>query len=167
MGVRGDQQSSTTSVFRCGAGIGDRTQTLIPLHPSPLTPGPSPTTASLADARGAAGERGENVTFLRSQPFINSAGVSGLQSFNSKFAMFILQFAISPAHQGRATSDLKFQFSLPPKSGDFGYGKVSRAPADRPAEPAGCRRLPASVCPDRPPAGCRGRGSDRLRALDR
>ncbi len=98
------QSSSTVAVSRGGARLRNRTRTVIPLHRSPLTPGPSPTTASLADARGAAGERGENVTFLRSRPFKDSAEVSGLQSFN-------LKFAISPAHQGRATSNRKSQIS--------------------------------------------------------
>ncbi len=65
-----------------------RTQTVIPLRPSPLTPGPSPTTASLADARGAAGERGGNV-FHRSEPAIDSAGAG-----RSQFAICIVQFAI-------------------------------------------------------------------------
>ncbi len=45
----------------------------------PLTPGPSPTTASLADARGAAGERGENIAFYCAKPYTDSAGVSRSQ----------------------------------------------------------------------------------------
>ncbi len=69
------------------------------MHPSPLTPGPSPTTASLADARGAAGERGENIAFYRPEPYIDSVSANKFQIAhpNGRFAMFILQFAIPPS----------------------------------------------------------------------
>ncbi len=89
LGVRGTSRAAPPPCFAALRESERRAQTAIPLHPSPLTPGPSPTTASLADARGAAGERGENVVFYRSDPYIDSAGAD-----KSQFAICIVQFAI-------------------------------------------------------------------------
>ncbi len=87
-GVRGTSRAAPLRYSDAVRESERRTQTVIPLPPSPLTPGPSPTTASLADARGAAGERGENIAFYRSEPYIESVRVS---KFQIEFSSVILQ----------------------------------------------------------------------------